>query len=338
MKAKSGLVKLISLAAWRTTDIDGDQIKRTTRLAIGLALFGVLSLTPASAGASTRTFVSGIGNDNNPCSPEAPCRTFAHAITQTDAGGEIVVMDSAEYGTVTIDRNVTIAAVNVAQQGTGITISSPSVTKVELRGLRLISQGADGTGISYNGAGFLYIDNCVVDGFYGFIASKGVGIAILNAGYVVVKDTSVRNGSTGILTAQGGIGASITLDQVRLEGNNFAGLRLLDKHKATIRNSVVSGNLSAGLLADVQTSPSELNIEACTISGNGTGVKATGPGGNVQGMVRISNSTVSHNDVGLFIQGSTVLSPGNNTIRDNQSVFDVTPHDIVGVMVIYKQR
>ncbi len=345
MKAKNGLAKLISLAARRTTGIDGDQTLRTIRLALVLALFGVLSVTQASAGASTRSFVSGNGNDNNPCSPEAPCRTFAHAITQTDAGGEIIVMDSAEYGTVAIDRNITIdapkgiyAAVNVAQQGTGITISSPNVTRVELRGLRLISQGADSTGISYNGAGFLYIDNCVVDGFYGFVPSKGVGITILNAGYIFVKDTSVRNCSTGILTAQGGFGASITLDQVRLEGNNYAGLRLSDKHKATIRNSVVSGNVTAGFLADVQTSPSELNIEACTISGNGTGLKATGPGGNVQGMVRISNSTVSHNDVGLLIQGSTVLSPGNNTIRDNQSVFDVTPHDIVGVMVIYKQR
>ncbi|HTF37778.1 MAG TPA: right-handed parallel beta-helix repeat-containing protein, partial [Blastocatellia bacterium] len=248
MKSKSGLVKLISLAARRTTDIYRDQIKRTTRLAMGLALFGVLSVTQASAGASTRTFVSGIGNDNNPCSPEAPCRTFAHAITQTDAGGEIIVMDSAEYGTVAIDRNVTIeapkgiyAAVNVAQQGTGITISSPNATRVELRGLRLIAQGADSIGISYNGSGFLYIDNCVVDGFYGFVTSKGVGIAILNAGYIFVKDTTVRNGSTGILTAQGGFGASITLDQVRLEGNNFVGLLLRDKHKATIRNSVVSG-------------------------------------------------------------------------------------------------
>ena len=95
MKAKSGLGKLISLAVWRTTAIDGDQTLRTIRLALGLALFGVLSVTQASAGASTRSFVSGNGNDNNPCSPEAPCRTFAHAITQTDAGGEIIVMDSA---------------------------------------------------------------------------------------------------------------------------------------------------------------------------------------------------------------------------------------------------
>ena len=254
-------------------------------------------------------------------------------------------MDSAEYGTLSIDRNITIdapkgvyAGVSVAPQKTGIDISSPSVTLVELRGLRLISQGADSIGIFYDGAGFLYIEDCIVDGFYGFVASKGIGIAIHNAGYIFVKDTSIRNSSTGILAAPGGFGASITLDQVRLEGNNFVGLYLRDKHKATIRNSVLSGNTNAGFLVEAQASSSELNIEECSITGNGTGGKATGNGGNISGIARISNSTVTHNDVGLLIQGGTVLSAGNNTIRDNQSVFDVVPHDIVGVLVIYKQK
>jgi hypothetical protein len=345
MTIKGGLATLISLVEPVKIGTEADQTIRTVRLSLTLALFAVLSFAPASAGASTRTFVSGGGNDKNSCSSEAPCRTFARAITQTDSGGEIVVMDSAEYGTVSIDRNITIdaangvyAGVNVPPQKTGINISSPTVTRVELRGLRIISQGADSTGISYSGAGFLYIENCIVDGFYGFTVNKGVGIAIRNAGYVFVKDTSLRNGSTGILAAQGGFGASITLDQVRLEGNNFFGLHLYDKHIATIRNSVLSGNTSAGFLVEAQANSSELNVEECLITRNGTGGKATGNGGSASGIVRISNSTVTHNDVGLVIQGGTVLSAGTNTIRDNQSVFDVMPHDIVGVLVIYKQK
>jgi len=254
-------------------------------------------------------------------------------------------MDSAEYGTVSIDRNLTIdaapgvyAGVTVTSQAIGIDVSSPSVSRVELRRLRIVSQGADSTGISYNGAGFLYIENCIVDGFFGFIASKGVGIAIHDAGYVFVKNTAVRNGSTGVLAAQGGAGASITLDQVRIEGNNFVGLHIYDRHKATIRHSALSGNVSAGFLVEEQTNTSELNIQECSITGTGTGGKVTGNGGNTSGIVRISGSTVTHNDIGLLIQGGTVLSAGNNTIRDNQSVFDVVPHDIVGILVKYKQR
>ena len=345
MKIKGRLAMLVSLVALKTIGTEADQIFKTVRLPLGLALFAVLCFAPVSAGASTRTFVSGGGNDKNSCSREAPCRTFARAITQTDAGGEISVMDSAEYGTVSIDRNITIdaasgvyAGINVAPQKTGIDISSPAVIRVELRGLRIISQGADSIGISYNGAGFLYIENCIVDGFFGFIASKGIGIAIHNAGYVFVKDTSIRNGSTGILAAQGGFGASITLDNVRLEGNNYVGLHLYDKHKAAIRNSVLSGNTNAGFLVDAQATSSELNIEECSITHNGVGGKATGNGGSASGIVRISSSTVTHNDVGLLIQGGTVLSAANNTIRDNQSVFDVIPHDIVGILVIYKQK
>jgi len=254
-------------------------------------------------------------------------------------------MDSAEYGPLSIDRNIKIVAakgvyagVNVAPQETGIEISSPSVTRVELRGLRVISRGADSIGISFNGTGFLYIEDCIVDGFFGFLASKGIGIAVLNAGYVFVKDTSVRNSSTGVLAAQGGIGALITLDDVRLEGNNFVGLYLRDKHTATIRNSVLSGNSNAGFLVDAKASSAQLNIGGCSITGNGTGGKAFGTGGSISGIVRISNSTVTHNNVGLVNQGGTVLSAGNNTIRDNQSVFDVMPQDIIGVLVIYKQK
>ena len=345
MRTNDGFAMLISLVARMTVRIEADQIIRTVRLPLGFALFAILSFAPVSAGASTRTFVSGSGNDMNSCSRKAPCRTFANAITKTDAGGEIIVMDSAEYGPLSIDRNIKIAAakgvyagVNVAPQETGIEISSPSVTRVQLSGLRIISQGADSIGISFNGTGFLYIEDCIVDGFFGFVASKGIGIAVLNAGYVSVKDTTVRNGSTGILAAQGGIGALITLDEVRLEGNNYVGLHLNDNHKATMRNSVLSGNTNAGFLVDAQASSSELNIEECSITRNGTGGKAFGNGGSASGIVRISSSTVAHNDVGLLIKGGTVLSAANNTIRDNQSAFDVMPHDIDGVLVIYKLR
>src|SRR5207344_3288954 len=110
MKTKRGLAMLISLVAPMKMNTEGHQINKTVRLALGSALFAILSLAPASAGAATRTFVSGSGNDMNSCSRKAPCRTFASTITKTDAGGEIIVMDSAEYGPFAIDRNIKIIA------------------------------------------------------------------------------------------------------------------------------------------------------------------------------------------------------------------------------------
>ena len=79
------------------------------KLAFGLLLF--LLLWPAEAGAQAqRTFVSGVGSDGNPCSRTAPCRTISQALMGTSSGGEVIVLDSAGYGPVTITQAVSIIA------------------------------------------------------------------------------------------------------------------------------------------------------------------------------------------------------------------------------------
>lgn len=81
-------------------------MKSVSLLVLGAVALGLLS---SSALAASQTFVSGAGNDSGACGLAAPCRTFAYAITQTSVSGEIVILDSAGYGPVTITQSVTIS-------------------------------------------------------------------------------------------------------------------------------------------------------------------------------------------------------------------------------------
>src|SRR5579872_7335443 len=95
---------------------------------LGLALAVGLPIAPASAQA-TRTWVSGVGDDANPCSRTAPCKTFAGAISKTAPGGEINVLDPGGFGAVTITKSITISSegfeAGVLVSGTnGIVISA----------------------------------------------------------------------------------------------------------------------------------------------------------------------------------------------------------------------
>src|ERR1700688_1428627 len=125
--------------------------------ATGLVLALGLNALPAHA-QSNRTFVSGHGSDSNPCSIALPCRSFAFAITQTNAGGELAVLDTAGYGSVTITKAVSIInqdgveAGITATSGDGITIAAGTTDVVNLRGLTLVGGGGT-NGITLTGGG-----------------------------------------------------------------------------------------------------------------------------------------------------------------------------------------
>src|SRR5580704_15570115 len=124
---------------------------------LGTTLLPVLCTVPAHAQA-TRTWVSGVGDDNNPCSRTAPCMTFAGAISKTAAGGEIDALDSGGFGAVTITKSITIdggggvASVLVSSEATGITVSAGATDIVTIRNVQV--QGDFGNGSSPSTAGF----------------------------------------------------------------------------------------------------------------------------------------------------------------------------------------
>src|SRR6202034_1945773 len=108
---------------------------------LGTTLLPVLCTVPAQAQA-TRTWVSGVGDDANPCSRTAPCLTFAGAITKTAAGGGKDARDPGGFGTLTINKSITIdggggvASVMVPTNTSGITVSAGATDIVTIRNVQ----------------------------------------------------------------------------------------------------------------------------------------------------------------------------------------------------------
>jgi parallel beta-helix repeat protein len=166
--------------------------RQLRRIAITAAL-GALFALPALA--AQRTFVASYGNDSNACSLSAPCRGFAAAIAQTTAGGEVIVLDSAGYGGVTITQSVSIiapagiyAGMSVFS-GDGITINALASDVVRLRGLRITGLGG-ARGIVVTSVGFLDIANVEVNGFTG----RGLDFSAQDARLSVSESSFANNG------------------------------------------------------------------------------------------------------------------------------------------------
>src|SRR2546425_6704071 len=121
-------------------------------LAIAIFTFAFASMAQAQA---TRTWVSGVGDDANPCSRTAPCKTFAGAISKTAACGEIDALDPGGFGAVTITKSITIDGggntAGVLVSGTnGIVVAAQTTDVVTLRGLDIngICAGLNGIRIT----------------------------------------------------------------------------------------------------------------------------------------------------------------------------------------------
>ncbi len=168
-------------------------------------------ISSAAQAQASRTWVSGVGDDVNPCSRTAPCKTFAGAMAKTMAGGEISVLDPGGYGAVIIRKSITIDGTGMLSSSlattnsTGITIDisevkDPSTSAVRLRGLSINGAGTGANGININTAGSVLIEDCVIDGF------KGSGIRV-GAGRVFVRNSTISNNATaGISVTAGQVG------------------------------------------------------------------------------------------------------------------------------------
>jgi parallel beta helix pectate lyase-like protein len=307
-----------------------------------LVSLAVLLLVSSQASAqATRTWVSGVGDDVNPCSRTAPCKTFAGAISKTADGGEINCIDSGGFGAVTITKSVTIDGAGVlagilAGGTNGVIINdttdSPN-SVVTLRNLSINGGTATAPGINgirFLAGGKLHVENCTVFNF----AQCGISIEPSPAGAqtfdVFVLDTVIRNCATtankaGILVLPGANGTvNAMLDGVRMNENHTAGLRAEARTNVTVRNSEASDHANFGFVAvsSSAATPAIINMETCVATRNGTvgvngtsGVRSAGAGA----IVRMSNVMVVNNiNEGLSSNvGATILSFGNNRIAGN---------------------
>jgi hypothetical protein len=273
---------------------------------MALSVATLLYAVPAQAQA-TRTWVSGVGDDANPCSRTAPCKTFAGAISKTAAGGEINVLDPGGFGAVTITKSITISSegfeAGVLVSGTnGIIINALATDNVVLRGLDIEGLGTGLDGIKVLGAlGSLTVEKCTVNAFRGTNGS-GIEIATTAAGTtkVFITDTNVRNSGQG---TGGGIffnptGSAVvkgSLDNVRLENNVF-GLKVQGSSTAQVNHSEASGNVNAGF--SNAATPATLSLSHSVTTGNGTGVVCSGTTTNLNDTINFGNTTATSGVVG----------------------------------------
>ncbi len=293
-------------------------LRFSLRAGTALGLF-LLALSTASAQA-TRTWVSGVGDDINPGSRTAPCKTFAGAISKTADGGEINCLDAGGFGALTIVKSITIDGSGTHASilnfpTNGIIIKGDGIV-VTIRNLSIQGAGKGVSGIKVVNCAVLNVENCVIANQTG----QGIEIVPGSNARVFIKDTIIRGNEPkggGIKIApEATFSVSAFLDNVRLEGNLF-GLLAMDRVTVTARNCTATGNASAGFLAAGVTDPVNLTLENCLASGNGEfGIRNSG--NNPSCLIRLSNVTVTGNATGVGATGSSLIrSFGNNRIDGN---------------------
>jgi len=204
-------------------------------LALGIALAGFTFLAPPASAQASRTWVSGVGDDVNPCSRTAPCKTWAGAISKTAVGGTIGAMDDGGYGPVTITKAVTIdgsghQAYALASGTNGIIINAPANAQVILRGIDVKGANtAEGTcggvsGVSILGAASVRLDDLNISGF-----QNAVTAPLTNSSLDVFVDMSFNNVQVADNCAYGiriapdaGHPGRATIDGSTITGSNVA--------------------------------------------------------------------------------------------------------------------
>jgi hypothetical protein len=290
-----------------------------------------ITVQPASAQA-TRTWVSGVGNDANPCSRTAPCKTFAGAISKTVAGGEINVMDPGGFGAVTITKSITIDGgsgqiAGVLAAGTnGIIISAGATDTVTLRNLDIngvigtISPGLNG--IQFLTGGALVVENCKIFGF----SQNGININVNTASTVraLVKDTTVSNSAGGIAARNASSGkVTVSAERVSLVKNSSFGFKTdggggAAPIIAAVSDSLVAGNATGVWAAGGASGAAILLVSRSSVVNNvAAGVQSDG---SASASVLVSETLVSGNGTGLAVaSGATLGTYKNNNVNGNTS-------------------
>jgi parallel beta helix pectate lyase-like protein len=279
---------------------------------------------------ATRTWVSGVGDDANPCSRTAPCKTFAGAISKTAAAGEIDALDPGGFGAVTITKSITIDgglfnAGILAALVNGVIVNTPNATDVvTLRNLAIQGAGNGLNGIRFIQNGKLHVDQCRITGFRGS-PGRGIDFAPTAANTVLtVTNTNITdNAAAGIALVPAAAGSVIASIDNCLFQSNQNGLSASDKSTVSIRNTRASHNSSNGFLAVASANGSpEIFLETCVSSGNSSnGLRTQGPG---TPRIRISNVTIAHNATGISVGTGEIKSFGNNHNAGN-TVADGAP-------------
>jgi hypothetical protein len=286
----------------------------------------VLQVAPGYAQA-TRTWVSGVGDDANPCTRTAPCKTFAGAISKTAPSGEIDCLDPGGFGALTITKSITIdcgATLGsvLASLTNGININGAGIT-VNLRGLSVNGVGNGLIGINFISGNSLTLTNVNIMNFnagsaIGLLFAPNTANTILEVNNSVIISNGIAPATGGGIVVQPAVGGSavVVISDSRLENNSDAvransasgGITM------TVRESTLANNRGSGINS-IAGNAIVLMVDRATISNNfQNGIVSSG--GN--SVVRINASAISGNATGVTsVAGGVLRSYKNNAINGN---------------------
>ena len=319
--------------------------KQYLSFAFAAAAIAALAAAPAHAQA-TRTWVSALGDNNNPCSRTAPCQTFAGALAKTLPGGEISVLDAGGFGSVTIDQAVSIVADGIeggilANGSNGIVVAAGASDVVSIRGLQIEGAGSGLNGIKFTSGAALHVEDCVIRGFQSNTSGNAHGIAFVPTGNseLYVTDTIIEKNGTvstggGILVQPTGTGtAKVGLSGVTLANNSFGFRANGSSSTGTagitggIYDTTASGN-NGNAFSAITNGSQGVNLMISHSSAFANNSQALFVNG-ADAMVALSDFAASANATGLLTSnGGQILSHSNNSISGN--VVDGAPTFQIG--------
>lgn len=304
-----------------------------TKIKSMLKALGVLSVclicSSVAHAQATRTWVSGVGDDANPCSRTAPCKTFAGAISKTAACGEISVLDPGGFGAVTITKSITIdgdgtLAGILAATVNGVIVNAGANDVVILRSISINGACSGINAIRYLGGKHLHVENCTIYGF----TNHGIDVSLptSSTSELSVTNTSFTNiNIVGIRIAAASGTPTAQISNVRINRAGF-GVDVLNGN-ATVAHSFISHVTNQAIVAE---GTSVINAVDSVLDNNGTGVSAFTSGSTVN----VANCDIFSNGTGLtVVAGATGNRFGNSRIFQNG-----TNENILGTLNLQSNR
>lgn len=267
---------------------------------------------------ATRTWVSGVGDDVNPCSRTAPCKTFAGAISKTASGGIIDALDPGGYGAVTITKPITLegngtlaSILSSGVQGVIVNITSGSNRDVVLRNILI---DGSGTTIGTNGVNFIAGDSLTIeDSSIEQYSTNGVLFQPNSTAKLEIRNTDIRQCANGVLVKPVVGGFAFFLVSNSSINRGTTGFRVEDNSKGVLKNSTFSNVSGDGIFGTGAGGGLSMTVDGCVASGNGTGIHSNGAS-----EIRVANSTITANSTGVSATNSAVLiSYVNNRLTQN---------------------
>ena len=277
-----------------------------------------------------RSYLSQNGNDANPCTVNQPCRLLPAALSAVNDGGEIWIVDSANYNTapVNINKSVTILAIPgalgsiVASGGDAIDIATANV-RVTLRNLVILNFSGGFNGINYSQGAQLTVEGCEIYN----MPEDGIHVSA-SPGVLIVKDTTIHDGGGSGIFIVGSLpnGITATIEHTRLFGFTNNGLGVASTANVSLVASLVANATFGVAVLESGGGGSRVTIDNSTIRAASTGVSLNSPTASDAVRVTISRTLITSNDTGIDVQsasGNARVTLDNDVIQHQTTAINI---------------